>query len=85
MNALCSLTLNNLEGALERVLGVIRFRGFRVVGMHASSMRGDSALQIQLELAGTRSVTHLTKHLAKLYEVLSVQSQGAEQGVGGSI
>jgi len=78
-----SLTLNNLEGALERVLGVVRLRGFRVIGLHAASARGQADLQLDLVLEGSRSPGLLGRQLNRLYEVRSLQLEPARQAVGG--
>lgn len=55
---------------LERILRVIRHRGFRVISLNVET--NESVLTIQLTLMSERAVTLLIAQLEKLFDVESV-------------
>lgn len=55
---------------LERILRVIRHRGFRVLSLNVET--NESVLTIQLTLMSERAVTLLIAQLEKLFDVESV-------------
>ncbi|MCB1041921.1 MAG: acetolactate synthase 2 small subunit [Acidobacteria bacterium] len=59
------LQAHNAHGILERILGVIRYRGFEIMGLvaHLQGLQ----LAITLELSGQNQ--HLIHHLRKLIDV----------------
>lgn len=73
MNVFMQLKLFNREGSLERVLGVVRLRGFQISEM-AAHQHGDSdTLDVTLKLTGTRESDNLKQQLDKLYDVERVE------------
>ena len=65
---------NTLE-ILERVLRVIRHRGFRIIHMNSVQMNDCNGIKITVTVSGERSIDLLYKQLDKLFDVrkLSVQ------------
>ncbi|CNF00241.1 acetolactate synthase 2 small subunit [Yersinia nurmii] len=60
---------------LERVLRVVRHRGFQVCAMNMSSIVNDENINIELTVASQRSVDLLSSQLNKLLDVASVEIQ----------
>ena len=58
--------------ALERVLQVVRIRGFRVNGLAAE--RETAQLRIELRISGERSIDNLMRQLEKLVGMEAVHS-----------
>ena len=71
MSMVLQLSMKNMEGALERLLGVVRYRGFQVMGMNAQTNREGSHLDVRLTVSGTKS-SNLCKQIAKLFDVENV-------------
>ena len=63
----------NDEGALERILGVIRVRGFAVQAMKAFTSNGGRDLDLTISVTGARSTHQLCRQLEKLYGVEQVE------------
>lgn len=66
---------NNSIEILERVLRVIRHRGFRVSTMNSVQMNDCNSIKITVTVSSERSIELLYKQLDKLFDVskLSVQ------------
>lgn len=62
---------NKRPETLERILRVIRHRGFDVVGLKVEST--DSILNLQLHLASQRQLSLLTHQLEKLFDIIEIQ------------
>ncbi|EIC83567.1 acetolactate synthase 2 small subunit [Serratia sp. M24T3] len=60
---------------LERVLRVVRHRGFQVCAMKMSQMVNNENINIELTVASLRSVDLLSVQLSKLMDVASVEVQ----------
>ncbi|MBF6639732.1 acetolactate synthase 2 small subunit [Rouxiella silvae] len=60
---------------LERVLRVVRHRGFQVCAMNMSSRVNDENINIELTVASLRSVDLLSVQLSKLMDVACVEVQ----------
>ncbi len=60
---------------LERVLRVVRHRGFQVCAMNMSQMVNNENINIELTVASLRSVDLLSVQLSKLMDVASVEVQ----------
>ncbi|CAM2068675.1 acetolactate synthase 2 small subunit [Sulfidibacter corallicola] len=73
MRFFLQLSLRNMEGGLERVLGVVRFRGFRVVEMSAYSNPNGEDLAVTLKVESQRDGENLKKQLDKLFDVRQVE------------
>jgi len=60
---------------LERILRVIRHRGFQVHTMNMASLANTDNINIELTVASQRSVDLLSMQLSKLMDVACVQIQ----------
>ncbi|MDR3433463.1 MAG: acetolactate synthase 2 small subunit [Rouxiella aceris] len=60
---------------LERVLRVVRHRGFQVCAMNMSPMVNKDNINIELTVASQRSVDLLSAQLSKLMDVACVEIQ----------
>lgn len=65
---------NTLE-ILERVLRVIRHRGFRVSRMNTVQMNDCNSIKITVTVSAERSIDLLYKQLDKLFDVSNVSVQ----------
>lgn len=72
------ITTANSEGALERILGCLRQRGFALCGMMADRSHDQTAMEVRLTLEGARPMDLAVKQISKLYDVLNVQVQQME-------
>jgi acetolactate synthase II small subunit len=73
MNHTLRMTIQKVEGAIIRLLGLIERRGFSVTAMNAHSDDATQQVEITIHLRSTgRSVDTLTKQIGKLYDVRSV-------------
>lgn len=54
---------------MERVLGVVRFRGFHLMEMNAHTPPGEEHLRITLKVTGDRGGDNLRRQLEKLMDV----------------
>jgi len=66
---------NNTAEVLERILRVIRHRGFRISSLNSVQMNDCNNLKITVTVSSERSIDLLYKQLDKLFDVgkLSVQ------------
>ncbi|WP_345829761.1 acetolactate synthase 2 small subunit [Erwinia sp. HDF1-3R] len=60
---------------LERILRVIRHRGFQICTMHMAAGAGSDNINIEMTVASLRPVDLLSTQLTKLMDVASVQIQ----------
>ncbi|AHG20093.1 acetolactate synthase 2 regulatory subunit [Chania multitudinisentens RB-25] len=60
---------------LERVLRVVRHRGFQVCAMNMATGMNANDINIELTVASQRSVDLLSSQLSKLMDVSSVEVQ----------
>lgn len=60
---------------LERILRVVRHRGFQVCSMHMASRVNTDSINIEMTVASQRSVDLLSTQLSKLMDVACVQIQ----------
>ena len=60
---------------LERILRVVRHRGFLVRGMNMAPLANTNNINIELTVASQRSVDLLSTQLSKLIDVADVQIQ----------
>ena len=73
MSYLTQLRVRRSEGVLERVLGVTRVRGFAVEAVSARRDVDGTYFDLTLTVSGERSPERLSKQLAKLIDVESVE------------
>lgn len=60
---------------LERILRVVRHRGFQVCTMNMASLMNTDSINIELTVASQRSIELLSKQLSKLMDVACVEIQ----------
>ena len=60
---------------LERILRVVRHRGFQVCAMNMASGNNTDNINIEMTIASPRSVDLLSTQLSKLMDVACVQIQ----------
>ncbi|CAH0291639.1 acetolactate synthase 2 regulatory subunit [bacteria symbiont BFo1 of Frankliniella occidentalis] len=60
---------------LERILRVVRHRGFQVCAMNMASLVNSDNINIEMTVASQRSVDLLSTQLSKLMDVACVQTQ----------
>lgn len=60
---------------LERVLRVVRHRGFQICAMNMATAANSSHINIELTVASLRPVDLLSSQLSKLMDVASVEIQ----------
>lgn len=60
---------------LERILRVVRHRGFQVCAMNMASATNAENINIEMTVASQRSVDLLSSQLSKLMDVACVQIQ----------
>lgn len=65
----------NAEGFLERLLGVVRHRGFAVLSLTADAAYDGTVMEIRMQLNGQRSIDNLEKQIMKLFDVQSVERE----------
>ena len=67
------MKLRNMDGALERVLGVVRYRGFSLMGLQAEPERDGARLDVSMTVTGEKRATNLPKQIGKLFDVEMVE------------
>lgn len=60
---------------LERILRVVRHRGFQVCSMNMAAVANTENINIEMTVASQRSVDLLSSQLRKLMDVACVQTQ----------
>lgn len=73
MNLFLQLQVNKAEGVLERILRVVRFRGFCINQFAAQTSLDDRHMNLTLRLFSNSSGQNLQRQLEKLFEVHSVE------------
>ena len=73
MNHTMTLTIQRVEGALIRALGLIERRGFAVTSIDASADEAAQQMELTIEVRSSgRSVDVLARQIEKLFDVRSV-------------
>lgn len=67
------LNVSNRLGSLERVLGVIRFRGFDLVDMSVHGSPATPSFFVGVKVQGSRAGENLRRQLEKLEDVFLVE------------
>lgn len=70
-----TLRANQRPETLERILRVVRHRGFEIVSLHAEQQNG--RLQLSLTVQSERDITLLFNQLAKLEDIEDIEQIGA--------
>ncbi len=80
MNHTMKLTIQRVEGALIRALGLIERRGFAVTSINAETHPSAQQMELVIELRSPgRSVETLARQVEKLFDVRAVTLVKAEQ------
>ncbi len=69
-----SIVANNRSAVLERILRVVRHRGFELTAMMMPQVSG-SQIQLALSVCGEHPISQLNKQLDKLIDVTDVTVQ----------
>ncbi len=69
MNTMIQLRVKTAEGALIRVLGVVRRRGFEVARLVANRSDRDACVDVVMMVEGERPADVLVRQLEKLFDV----------------
>lgn len=72
MNCRLVMRLTAVEGALQRVIGTIEHRGFRVLSCRIDADAADAVYRVDLDVEGERDVALLCRQLARIYDVREV-------------
>ena len=76
MSFILQLKTRNIDGVLERLLAVVRYRGYSIHGMMAHPSVDGSRLDITLKLQSTSPSHNLSRQIGKLYDVEHVEMYG---------
>jgi acetolactate synthase II small subunit len=74
MNCQLDLTLRKSERVLERVLGLMGRRGYDVATLQSRPTADGTSLDVAVTIVSDRPVEILTRQLAKLPDVIRVES-----------
>jgi acetolactate synthase regulatory subunit len=73
MNHTLNLTIEKVEGAIIRTLGLIERRGFSVTSIDARADESAGEMELVIELSGSgRPVETLARQIGKLFDVRAV-------------
>lgn len=76
-----SVNVNDQLGSLQRLLGTIRRRGFKIENMMVTRNPLTDGYRIEARLEGNRSFETLGLHIANLFDVSSVSLQASQAPV----
>jgi acetolactate synthase regulatory subunit len=82
MKSVLEIRLDNREGALERVLGCLRQRGFEICSMEMQRSSDKSSLVIQCTVESARPIDGVRRQLEKQYDIHTVKVQYSEATAG---
>lgn len=74
------IVMTNTEGALERILGCLRQRGFALCSIVANLSHDHASLLARVTLESSRPLEMAVKQVRKLYEVHHVVVERPEAG-----
>ena len=74
-----AITAHNQPEVLERILRVIRHRGFRVSAMNMAKMNDCNIIKVTVTVSSERPIDLLYKQLEKLFDITDVQHQCVEK------
>lgn len=72
MSASIEMMISQQTGSLERILRVVRHRGFQIDAMQLSSAIESSQRILSMQVRGERNIERLTAQLNKLWDVHSL-------------
>ena len=74
MSLVLQVKLKNMEGVLERVLGVVRYRGYHLLRLMAHPTPDGSGMDLTLKVNHPSGSVHLPYYLTKLFDVEAVET-----------
>lgn len=75
------IIMSDSEGALERVLGKLRQRGFHFCNLSANRVQEHSSVRARITVEGSRAIDPAVKQLSKLFDVKYVAVSSMEATV----
>ncbi len=72
MKSLLIIQSHNSPEFLERLLRVVRHRGFTVLNLHVETSEDERNLHLTLTVSSERNIRLLTKQLEKLFGIIKV-------------
>lgn len=83
MNINLTISINNAEGALIRILGTIERRGHKLLGLSSrASSPGNDIRELLVDVnCGERSPDVLMRQLDRLHDVISISRHGRSEAV----
>jgi acetolactate synthase II small subunit len=72
MRTQLTIEAHNSPELLERLLRVVRHRGFNVQALQAETTNNEQHLQINLTVYSERNISLLTKQLEKIFGIIKV-------------
>jgi len=73
MSFILQIRMKNMEGVLERVLGVVRYRRHGLLRLMAHPTPDGSHMDVTLKVDKGNNGHHLSRHLEKLFDVETVE------------
>ena len=78
MKSLLIIQGQNSPELLERLLRVVRHRGFRIQNLQAETSEDEQSLHVTLTVSSERDISLLTKQLEKIFGITKVSTLGQE-------
>lgn len=78
MKSLLIIQGHNSPELLERLLRVVRHRGFIVQNLNAETSANEQQLHLTLTVRSDREISLLTKQLEKIFGIIKVATLGQE-------
>ncbi len=72
MNFHLAMRLTMVEGALQRMIGTLEHRGFRVLACRIGTDAAGTGYHLDMEVEGERDPALLCRQLARLHDVQEV-------------
>jgi acetolactate synthase II small subunit len=84
MRSLLIIQGHNSPELLERLLRVVRHRGFNIQALHAETSENEEELHLTLTVSSMREISLLTKQLEKIYGITKVATLSQESMIKAS-
>lgn len=78
MNHTLTITVANQPAVVERLLQVVRYRGFQLAALEMKTLADAAELLITLSVVSDKPAQLLTNQLNKLYDIRSLKLTTAE-------
>ena len=78
MRSLLIIQGHNSPELLERLLRVVRHRGFNIQALHAETSENEEELHLTLTVCSMREISLLTKQLEKIFGITKVATLSQE-------